>query len=183
MGAGVEGETVVVLGGIMVHRGLLPFFPAAMVAAAGSFVADQLFFLLGRSFRTRPFVRRMQQRPTFAKATAAFNKHPTLFVFAFRFLYGLRTVSPIAIGTTRLSCMKFLAINAVAAVVWGLVFVTLGYCFGNAIERAFGRLHSLAPLLAIALVVVAVGAILLYNRRRSMADETDSQIEQPAPLA
>ena len=44
LGAGIEGETVVVLGGVMVHRGLIAY-PAAIAAAAlGSFIADQIFF-------------------------------------------------------------------------------------------------------------------------------------------
>ena len=51
LGAGIEGGTVVVLGGVMVHRGLIAY-PAAIAAAAlGSCIADQIFFALGRRFR------------------------------------------------------------------------------------------------------------------------------------
>ena len=54
-----------------------------------------------------------------------FDRHPTLFVFAFRFLYGLRTVSPVAIGTTRLPTARFMALNGTAALVWATMLSLL----------------------------------------------------------
>ncbi|WP_237714032.1 DedA family protein [Novosphingobium sp. Rr 2-17] len=168
VGAGIEGETVVVLGGMMVHRGTLAFLPAIAAASAGSFVVDQLFFQLGRRFRTHSFVQKMQSRAAFAKALSAFDKHPVLFVFVFRFLYGLRTVSPLAIGTTSLPARTFLTINALAAVVWGTLFISVGYCFGTAIEAAFGRLRSAEHLVFAAIgvaTIVALTVILLKRRR------------------
>lgn len=168
-GAGLEGETIVVIGGIMVQRGVLPYLPAIAAAAAGSFVADQIFFQLGRRFRYHPFVQRMQKKPAFARAMAAFDKHPVLFVFAFRFLYGLRTVSPVAIGTTRLSTGTFLLINALAAIVWATTFVSVGLFFGTAIESAFGQIRSVAHILVALAAVVAVAwlGIVFIRRRRA----------------
>ena len=164
LGAAVEGETVVVLGGMMVHRGILPFLPAIVAAATGSFLADQAFFFLGRAFRHHPFVRKQQSKLAFAKALATFEKHPVLFVFAFRFLYGLRTVSPVAIGTTSLAARTFLLINALAAAVWATLFVSLGYCFGTAIEKMVGRLPRLEPIFLGAGVVFFAVACALYLR-------------------
>ena len=37
LGAGVEGEAVVVTGGVLAHRGLVPLIPACICAAVGSF--------------------------------------------------------------------------------------------------------------------------------------------------
>lgn len=165
LGAGFEGETVTVIGGLMAHRGLLAFWPAVVAASAGSFVADQLFFLIGRRFRGHGFVRRAQTRPTFAKAIATFDRYPIAFTFAFRFIYGLRTVSPIAIGTTRLRATTFIAVNAVAAAVWGLLFVSLGYWCGQAVEAMFGRIHRVEPLLGGAVAVALVIGFVLHRIR------------------
>lgn len=168
IGAGLEGETVTVIGGIMVHRGLLPFWPAVIAAGAGSFVADQLFFLLGRRFRESRRVRSLHDRPAFARAIATFERHPLGFTFAFRFLYGLRTISPIAIGTTRLPAAKFMAVNLASALVWGLLFVLLGFVSGHAIEVIFGRIQSIEHLLIAVLVcalAVALGLRLFLRSR------------------
>lgn len=165
LGAGAEGETAVVLGGISVHRGVLPFVPTALVAGLGSFVADQAFFAIGRCFRGSGFVQKLQARPLFNRALATFERHPLAFVFAFRFIYGMRTISPLAIGTTSLSAGRFLVVNALAALVWGLAFTGLGFLFGRAIEALFGRVGSLLQLALPVLVLAALLALAVHLLR------------------
>ena len=159
VGAGVEGETVVIAGGVLAHRGLVSLGGAMAAAAAGSFVADQLFFLAGRRWRAHPRVQAITARPAFARALAAFERHPSRFIFVFRFLYGLRTISPIAIGTTQVSVRRFMALNAMAAVVWGVAFTALGYLFGHGLGALLGRFRPDArTVLLVAGAVIAAAA-------------------------
>lgn len=156
VGAGVEGETIVIAGGVLAHRGLVPLWAAGAAAAAGSFAADQLFFAAGRHFRDHPRVRRMEQRPAFAKALVTLEHHPVLFIMGFRFLYGLRTISPVAIGTSQIRARIFLLLNALAAIVWGVLFTGIGYGFGGGIERLLGDAVSAGRLMPIATVAIVV---------------------------
>lgn len=169
VGAGLEGETVVVIGGLLAHRGLITPAEAIAATAAGSFLADQFFFALGRRFRDHLWVRRVAARPTFARALAAFERRPTAFVLAFRFLYGLRVVSPLAIGTTRLPAWRFVPLNAIAALAWAALFTTLGYVFGHGVEAAFGRLRPVEHVLLIGLAagLTVSGGLWLLRRPRS----------------
>lgn len=141
VGAGLEGEAVVVAGGLLAHQGLIPLAGAMAAAALGSFAADQAWFAFGRRFREHRWVAKARAKPAFARALATLERYPIGFIFAFRFIYGLRTVSPIAIGTTRVPARTFLGVNAVAAVIWGVTFSAVGYLFGNAFERLIGKLH------------------------------------------
>jgi membrane protein DedA with SNARE-associated domain len=154
IGAGVEGETVVIAGGVLAHRGLVPLWAAGVAAAIGSFAADQLFFAAGRYFRDYPRIRRMEQRPAFAKALVTLEHHPVMFIMGFRFLYGLRTISPIAIGTSHIRARTFVLLNALAAIVWAVIFTGIGYGFGGGIERLLGKSLSTGRLLPIAAVVI-----------------------------
>jgi len=177
VGAGVEGETVVIAGGLVAHRGLLPFWGVAIAAVMGSFIADQLFFAIGRYFRGSARVRKISVKPAFAAALGALERHPTRFILAFRFIYGLRTISPIAIGTTRVHTRKFVILNALSAAVWGVVFSSIGYLFGNAVERAFGRLTSSHMLIAVGVVLVGGFAVVqgvrwVIHRRQARPAET-----------
>ncbi|GAA0336334.1 DedA family protein [Sphingomonas oligophenolica] len=156
VGAGVEGETSVVAGGVLAHRHLLPLWAAIAAASTGSFAADQLFFAAGRYFREHPRVRKVESKPAFAKAIAIFERHPTLFIIGFRFLYGLRTVSPMAIGTSHVRTRTFLALNALSAFFWGILFTGIGYAFGGGIERLVGDSVSLGHILPIATIVIAL---------------------------
>ena len=168
IGAGLEGETAAVLGGVLVHRGVLSFIPVVLAASLGSFMADQMFFVLGRRFRDTAHLRKVQQRPTYRRALTFFERHPVGFVFGFRFLYGLRTISPIAIGTTNYPAARFMFINAAAALLWGVGFVSLGYFFGQAIEAIFGRVHLVKVIIAILAVLVIAAYIVrpMLARRR-----------------
>lgn len=170
LGAGLEGETVVIAGGLLAHQGTVPLAGAIAAAATGSFAADQLFFLAGRRWRDHALVRRVTARPAFARALAAFERHPAGFIVAFRFLYGLRTISPIAIGTTQVPARRFVLLNAAAAVIWGALFTTLGYLFGHGIEGLFGRLrpggHTLLLVAGGVLAAAAVVQIVRWRRGR-----------------
>ena len=156
VGAGVEGETATVAGGLLAHEGYWPLWAAMVAAAGGSFVADQLFFLAGRRFQDHPRVRRLRDRPGFARALAAFERRPVGFIFIFRFLYGLRTVSPIAIGTTHISARTFLIVNAAAAAIWAALFTGIGYLFGREFERLVGAIRPHLAWFFVAAVVLAV---------------------------
>ncbi len=159
LGAGLEGETAVIAGGVLAHQGLASPVGAGIAAAAGSFAADQGFFQIGRHYRDHRFVRRLRARPAYAKAMRLLERYPRGFIFAYRFLYGLRTVSPIAIGTSRIGLHQFVAVNLAAAIVWASIFTAVGYLFGNVLAGLFGRIAGdrllWALLAATALALVA----------------------------
>ena len=169
LGAGIEGETAVITGGVLAHQGLVSPVGAGIAAMAGSFAADQGFFHLGRHYQKSALVRRLRAKPGYVKAIGLFERHPRGFVFAYRFVYGMRTVSPIAIGTTGISTRLFVAVNGAAAIVWGAIFTTVGYLFGNVVERAVGRIvgdRAVWFVAAAAVAAVALGLTARWWRRR-----------------
>lgn len=166
VGAGVEGEAVVVSGGVLAHKGLLPFWQVAVAAAAGSFLADQIWFFAGRFSRDRPWVRRLTARPAFSRALELLERHSIGFILAFRFIYGMRTVSPIAIGTSKVPIRRFLLFNAIAAALWGPAIAGIGLGLGQAIEPLLHRLRSPWVIGAAALLVIGAAAIAWWVARR-----------------
>jgi len=170
IGAGLEGETAVVVGGVLAHEGLVPLAGVMAAAALGSFAADQLFFAAGRRFREHRRVQRVMRRRAFAAALGFLERHPVGFIFAFRFIYGFRTVSPVAIGTSAVPARRFLAVNAVAAVVWAVTFTLVGFVFGRAFQAALGRIapgrHHVVIGAGVALAVAAIVVGWRWWRRR-----------------
>lgn len=170
VGSGIEGEAVVVAGGLLAHQGFFSL-PAAMAASSvGSFAADQAWFAFGRRFREHRWVAKARAKPTFARALSALERYPIGFIFAFRFVYGFRTVSPIAIGTTQVRARTFLLVNAVAAAVWGSAFSAIGFFFGDAFEELVGKLRPHGPKLwgmVAALVVAGMVAGVVTHLRRA----------------
>lgn len=169
LGAGFEGETAVVTGGILAHAGLVPLAGACVAAVTGSFAADQLFFFIGRHWReARPFAW-LRAKPLYARALALVERRPIGFTFAFRFIYGFRTVSPFAIGTSQVPARLFLVVNAIAAAVWGTLFTLIGFFFGRAFGAVMHRLQPSRSALMVGGAVLAVAALvawLVIRRRR-----------------
>ena len=168
LGAAVEGETAVVTGGLLAHENLLPLGGVMIAGAAGSLLADQSLFFIGRHYRDHRRVRAILSRPQFAKGCAMLERHPRRFIFAFRFMYGLRTISPIAIGTSSVPARVFLALNLLAAIVWAVVVTAIGYVFGHGIELTFGRLKHIEHVGAAVAVLILMALAIVWIVRRGM---------------
>jgi membrane protein DedA with SNARE-associated domain len=165
LGAAIEGEAVVVAGGLLARQGLFTLPGAIAAAAVGSFIADQCSFVLGRRHRDRVWVKRLQAEPSFSRALQLLERHPRGFIFAFRFIYGVRTISPLAIGTTRVPARTFFAVNVIAALVWSMTFVTIGYLFGHGFEAWIGHLHPHGRKLWW-IIGALIGAALMFGTLR-----------------
>lgn len=167
IGSGVEGEAVVVTGGVLAHHGLVPLVPACIAAAMGSCVADQLWFLAGRRCRDHRWVRSVTGRAAYARAIGVLERHPTGFILAFRFIYGLRTVSPVAIGASAIPARRFVPLNIAAAAVWGPVFTLIGYALGEAAVPLMRRVAQYGlRAVAIVVAVALIGTLGVYLVRR-----------------
>ena len=184
LGAGFEGETAAIAGGVMAHRALFPIWAAFLATAFGAFMADELFFQIGRRFRDRSFVVHARQKPAFARAVGFIERYPTAYILIFRFLYGLRTVSPIAIGLTSIPLRRFAALNALACLLWSAVFTAVGYLFGPAVDR---MLIAMAPyktelMIAFPIPGTCFLAWLLWRRHRRKRRERRERLNPPFPV-
>ncbi len=165
LGAALEGQTAVIAGGVLAHKGLIPWPVAFGAAAFGSWVVDHLLFVLGRSFRMSRFVRRMAAKRAFGRAMALIERYPVIFILSFRFLFGLRAVGPVAVGVCDVSTMKFTLLNIAGALLWAGVFTGLGYAFGPAVVSALEALAPHALPIAVASAGVVVVALVLWRWR------------------
>ncbi|MEO7411406.1 MAG: DedA family protein [Sphingomicrobium sp.] len=159
VGAALEGETVAMIGGMSAHRGLFAL-PAVWAAVlAGTLIADQGLFTAGRLLKNRPRIQKLRATTRFQKAQSLFERHPQKFVMLFRFLYGLRTVSPLLIGTSGFPPARFFILNLIAAILWSSLFVGLGFAFGLGIERLWESVPSFHQWLPYLLIPVGVGLL------------------------
>ncbi|CAI8732910.1 MULTISPECIES: DedA family protein [Kosakonia] len=133
IGSVAEGETITLLGGVAAHQGLLRFWLVVVSVALGGMIGDQLLYLVGRRYGTKILRRFSRHRDKIHQAQSLIRRHPYLFVIGSRFMYGFRIIGPLLIGTSRLRPRIFLPLNIVGAIVWALLFTTLGYVGGEVI--------------------------------------------------
>ena len=164
-GTFLEGESVLLLAGFAAFSGYLDLSTVVGVATVGSFLGDQLWFLLGRWRGTRLLERFPRFTAPAARAERLLAKYHGPVILAVRFLYGLRIVLPFVIGMSRISTLRFQYLNLIGAVLWAASGAGAGYLFGNAIEALLGHLPHYRKFAFAILVVVGV-ALWWYSRRR-----------------
>ena len=157
IGTFVEGETVLVLGGFIAHRGYLHLPWVITAAFAGSICGDQLFFFLGRRHSEALLRRRPSWKNHVEKVRTRVDRFGTPFILIFRFLYGLRTVAPFVIGMSTVPAPRFVLLNAVGALVWAVAVGCGGYLFGEALEAMIGDLKHYEMIILGA--IAAIGTI------------------------
>jgi membrane protein DedA with SNARE-associated domain len=168
VGTFLEGETVLVLGGFAAHRGYLALPWVIMAAFLGTLCGDQLFFFLGRRHSQTVLARRPSWKARAERAQRLLGRFRTPLILVFRFMYGLRTVIPFAIGMSTVPTRQFIFLNIIGALVWAALIGTGGYLFGNALEIILGNIkhYEWEVLGAIAATGSAVW-IVYFIRRRS----------------
>ncbi|EGJ7281173.1 DedA family protein [Salmonella enterica subsp. enterica serovar Enteritidis] len=171
IGSMAEGETVTLLGGVAAHQGLLKFPLVAAAVALGGMMGDQLLYLLGRCYGGKILRRFPRYHTKIRRAQKMIQRHPYLFVIGTRFMYGFRVVGPLLIGASRLPPKIFLPLNIVGALIWALLFTTLGYLSGEVIAPWLHDLdqhlrHGVWLILAIVLVV----GVRWWLKRRGKAE-------------
>lgn len=171
IGSMAEGETVTLLGGVAAHQGLLKFSLVVVAVALGGMMGDQILYLLGRCYGGKILRRFPRYHTKIGHAQKMIQRHPYLFVIGTRFMYGFRVVGPLLIGASRLPPKIFLPLNIVGALVWALLFTTLGYLGGEVIAPWLHDLdqhlrHGVWLILAVVLVV----GVRWWLKRRGKAE-------------
>lgn len=161
----LEGETIVVLAGWMAARmGVLRPELIALCAFCGSFASDQVMFSLGKYkgqavLRYFPRVARNLDR-----ATKLFKKYDTILILGFRFVYGVRNVTPIMLGISGVSHKKFFFLNFIGAGVWALTFAYGGYyAYATFVTVADYVGHGILYMI---LAALGIAGLLWYLRAR-----------------
>ena len=165
----LEGESIVILSGAGVRHGLVDIRPLIAAAWLGSFMGDQLWFFLSRRYGSWMLRRYPKAAAKIARASEMLARHATLFIFSYRFIYGVRNVASLAIGASSISWRRFALLNFVSAGVWACCFSYGGYLLGTALKQVMDNVADwLAVGLAAGIVsACAAWAVTAWRRRRT----------------
>ncbi|MCU5772895.1 DedA family protein [Erwiniaceae bacterium BAC15a-03b] len=173
IGCLAEGETFTLLGGVAAHEGLLHYGWVVLVAALGGTLGDQILFFIGRYYGASILQRFRKHQGKITKANKMIRRRPVLFVIGVRFMYGLRLIGPIIIGSSRLNPLKFFLLNVTGALLWSLIFVSLGYVGGEVIAPWLHQLdqHLKHLLWLIGALALAWGLRLAFRHWSNKREE------------
>jgi membrane protein DedA with SNARE-associated domain len=176
----LEGETIVIFGGYAAYHGIVDPIKLLFVAWFGSFIGDQVWFLLGRRYGEAVLNRFPKIRPKVEIALDLLYEFKTLFILSFRFIYGVRNVSSFAVGLSEISWLRFSITNFIAAGVWASSFVAAGYFFSQMSEAALGKGAKIFGLVALGIFIVVVW-LLLRRVKNKVSAHAPAHPRPPLP--
>jgi len=157
----LEGESGLVMAGLLSHTGDMNLYFSILVAGIGGFTGDQIYFYIGRYNKNFVLKKMHKQRRKFALAHLLLKKYGWPIIFVQRFLYGLRTIIPISIGLTRYSAREYAIINFFSGLAWATITIVPVFIYG---EEILGILKWAKTHFYIALpfALIFAGTILWY---------------------
>jgi len=134
----LEGETFILFAAFAAAQGLLNPWVLLSCAWLGSFSGDQCYFWLGRQYGVGLLHRFPRWRYSVDTALHWLERYNTGFILTFRFVYGVRNFSSFAMGLSAVNWHRFLKLNFVAAGLWAVTFVGVGFFLGHACQAMLG---------------------------------------------
>jgi membrane-associated protein len=154
-----SGDIVLFAGGFFANNGQAALPLVMLCGFLGALVSDNSVYWIGR-VGGRPLISRILKI-----RLLHFEAHGGKTVFVGRFGPGLRSMTPLFAGVTRMKYYRFVPYNVAAGLVWAVVYSLIGYVFGQywgellAVAKSFG-------FSVVALVVLVVVAFVLRRRYR-----------------
>jgi membrane protein DedA with SNARE-associated domain len=172
-----SGDIVLFAGGFFANNGQAALPLVMLSGFAGALVSDNSVYWIGR-IGGRPLIDRILKirllhflinEKSLEKVERYFDSHGGKTVFVGRFGPGLRSMTPLFAGVTRMGYFRFVPYNVAAGLVWAVVYSLVGYVFGQywgellAVARSFG--YTIVALLV--LVVIALVLRRRYRRKKT----------------
>ncbi len=161
----LEAEAVLLVAGFAAHRGYLDLPTVIEVSIVGSFLANQVWFYLGRRHGVKLLERYPQYAAPAARAHELLAKYNVPLILSVRFIFGLRTVLPFVLGMGNISTLRFQVLNLGGAIFWSVMVGAGGYLFGHLVEQMLGDLKHYEEMLLGVLVAGGL-AFWWYTSRR-----------------
>lgn len=162
-GALIGGEETVLLLAAFAARDLYPIWIIFVFCFLGVFIADAIWFFVGRS---RMVTRLKEHRYFKVHSERArdfisnkFKGNHFVLLMSTKFLYGLRLVTIMYLGR-RMKFRKFIIYNLVVAAIWTAAIVGLGWFAGQGIGWLWDTYKDVQMIIATIIIIAIVFYIL-----------------------
>jgi membrane-associated protein len=169
-GLPASGDVVLFAGGLFANGGKLALPLVMLSGFVGAFISDNSVYWIGR-IGGRPLIYRILKMPflhflinekSLDRAERYFDAHGGKTVFVGRFGPGLRSMTPLFAGVSRMKYYRFLPYNLSAAVVWAVAYSLVGYVFG----QYWDELLAVARSIGYGIIAIVALLLLAYFLRR-----------------
>lgn len=178
-GVPVPAQTLLIVAGIYAGSGKLNVVLVGVLGCLAAIVGDSIGYWIGRAGGRRLVLRvgryLLLTEERLRKAEGFFERHGGKIVAIARFIDGLRQFNGVVAGVVNMAWWRFLAYNALGAVLWASLWTAVGDLAGRHIDRIYQEVLRYQIYLLIAVGIAAALALirLLWRRHRRSRSETE----------
>ena len=149
---------------VVAYSGDLNIYICVLVAGISNFIGSQFLFFLAR--KNKNYAKDMMKKygRKIALTHLLMQRYGSFIIFIQKYIYGIKTLIPLAMGITKYSAVKFSVFNAMAATLWAnvigyLSFITKEYLL--ALRKEFKYIG-----LGIVVLIIAIISFVFRKTQR-----------------
>ena len=155
------GFVALVGASVLAFMGKMDLTLVIFIAFIANALGDVLLFYMARYQKSMMMDGLRKHRRKLALSHVLMKKYGSWIILFQKFVYGIKTLIPIAIGLTKYDFKKFAVLNVLSAGVWALSVGIGSYYSGSAIVKLVEHISD-KPWIAPIILVVLGGALWLY---------------------
>lgn len=164
MGGGFVG---IVAAGVLSALGKLDLALSIIVACVGNIAGSMLLAYLAR-YQKQDFQKYLcKHKRKIALVYLYLRRYGILLIFVNKFIYGFKTILPLAIGLSRYSFKKFFIFNAFACLLWAVSIGICSYLASDIAVAVFEKIQSYPYIMPLFLLSLIGGiALILWAKSK-----------------
>ncbi len=160
------GFVALMAAGVLSYAGKMDLTTSIAVAFVANALGDTLLVYMARYQKDdiMKLLHLHKHRRKLAYSHILMKKYGSWIIIFQKFVYGIKTLIPIAIGLTRYSFTRFNILNLIAAAIWALTVGIASYLAGKPLTAAYNFIVE-HPYIAPLILFTAVGGLWLFLSR------------------
>jgi len=150
--------------GVLAHIGKMDLELSMLIAFCANFIGDMALFYMGRYNKGDIHNYLRKQRRKLAFSHILIKRYGYKVIFFQKFVYGIKTLVPIAIGITKYDLRKFTFFNLISSGIWALVVGFAGYFGGEAVVKAVSVTSDYPYIFPLVLMTLIFSIWFYMNR-------------------
>ncbi|MFA4820810.1 DedA family protein, partial [Helicobacter pylori] len=135
-----------------------------LVAFLGNMVGSGALVIFAR-YQKRDFLKYFQKhRRKLALASLWVKRYALLMIFVNKYLYGIKSVVPLAVGFSKYPLKRFLWLNVFSSFLWALIVGSVSFQASDWVKTLYERLSHYTSFFVISFVLIALLIWFLLKR-------------------
>ena len=151
------GMLAIAIAGVFAANGTLDINLVILVAVISNIAGDYFLFYIARN--NKQYAKEMMDKHQrkIDLAHKMMEKYGWGAIILQKYIYGIKTLIPLAIGLTNYDSKKFMIFNIIGAIIWGLVIGLSAYILGDIITNTLEEYKTYGIIILLSLL-----ALLFY---------------------